>query len=72
MLGHFRNHIDVNGKKYAIPEGESEELWNGQRTFLVDSAWDWILKNKGIDRMTWNRNRAPMPLHVHAVFANVL
>jgi len=72
MLGHFRNYIDAKGRKYAMPEGENEELWLGQRTFLVDSAWEWIHANKGMDRCTWNRNRAPMPLHVHAVFANVL
>ena len=72
MLGHFRNYIDTNGRKKPLPAGENEELYNAQRTHLVDKAWEWISDNKGIDRATFNRNRAPMPLHVHAMFANVL
>ena len=72
MLGFFRNHIDFHGKKKQMKEGDNPVLHQAQRTYLIDSAWAWLLEHKGIDRAMWNRNRAPMPLHVHAVFANVL
>jgi hypothetical protein len=72
MLGFFKDHINWEGKKFPPKEGENPVLLAGARHYLVDLGWKWLLENKGVDRQVWNANRAPMPLHVHAVFANVL
>jgi hypothetical protein len=35
----------------------------------VTQAWDILKRERNIDREDWTGHRAPMPLHVHAVFA---
>ena len=72
MLGWFREHMDRFGKKRKLEEGQSKEIVDLARHVLVDSAWKWLADNRGVSRQDFNDDRAPMPLHVHAVFANVL
>ncbi len=72
MLGWFRDHMDRFGVKRKVKDGENPEILRDARQFIVDAAWKWLHEHKGVDRQMFNSERAPMPLHVHAVFANVL
>jgi hypothetical protein len=72
MLGWFREHMDRFGKKRKLEEGQLKEIVDLARHHLVDEAWKWLAVNKGVSRQDFINERAPMPLHVHAVFANVL
>ena len=72
MLGFFKDHIDRFGRKIPLKDGENPEILRDARHFLVDAAWKWLAEHRGVDRQGFNNERAPMPLHVHAVFANVL
>ena len=53
-------------------KGAGQEIVDLARHHLVDEAWKWLAVNKGVSRQDFINERAPMPLHVHAVFANVL
>ena len=72
MLGWFREHMDRFGKKRKLEEGQSKEIVDLARHVLVDEAWKFLADTKGVSRQDFKDDRAPMPLHVHAVFANVL
>ena len=72
MPGWFAKYMDIKGTK-KVADWQHLEHYElcAFRQQLVDEAWAWIAKFKGVDRAAYDAECAPMPLHVHAVFANV-
>jgi hypothetical protein len=72
MSGWFAKYIDVKG---MIKHAEWNHLQNDDlctfRNERLNEAWKWLATNKGVHRAAFECECAPMPLHVHAVFANV-
>ena len=75
MPGHWKGHMSFvkrNGfvVMRKVPNVLAGKELDDVRNALLDNAWAWLKLEMGIDRASYGAERAPMPLHVHAAFAN--
>ena len=75
MPGHWKGHMSWEKRKGFVVCKKVPNVLVGQeldnvRNALIDNAWAWLKLEMNIDRATYGAQRAPMPLHVHAAFAN--